>query len=169
LEVMADSKTGAFGVMAGAMVILLKFTAIYDINQQLNTQINIQNLDYLCLIMAVCGWGRWGQLLAIWRYPYLRSQGKGAFHKDAITSIQDLVPSTLVLVSIAIAQIIIHPHQWILAGLTFIMGAAIAFFIGAWFNHKLSGHTGDTYGAVVEWTEAFLLCGITVALKYCHH
>jgi len=28
--------------------------------------------------------------------------------------------------------------------------------IGAWFNHKLGGHTGDTYGAVVEWTEALL-------------
>ncbi|WP_375340718.1 adenosylcobinamide-GDP ribazoletransferase [Okeania sp. SIO2C9] len=29
---------------------------------------------------------------------------------------------------------------------------------GAWFNYCLGGHTGDTYGAVVEWTEALLLC-----------
>ncbi|PHM07277.1 adenosylcobinamide-GDP ribazoletransferase, partial [Nostoc sp. 'Peltigera malacea cyanobiont' DB3992] len=33
---------------------------------------------------------------------------------------------------------------------------------GAWFNHKLGGHTGDTYGAVVEWTEALFLCVLTV-------
>jgi adenosylcobinamide-GDP ribazoletransferase len=165
LEVMADSKTGAFGVMAGVVVILVKFAAIYDINQQLSNQINSQ-ITYLLLMMAACGWGRWGQLLAIWRYPYLRSQGKGAFHKEAITSIQDLVPSTLLLSGLAIAQIIIHPQQWILAILIFTMGAAIAFLVGAWFNHKLSGHTGDTYGAVVEWTEALLLCVLTVALKY---
>jgi adenosylcobinamide-GDP ribazoletransferase len=42
-------------------------------------------------------------------------------------------------------------------------GMAIAWLTGAWFNHKLGGHTGDTYGAVVEWTEAFLLC-LLVAL-----
>jgi adenosylcobinamide-GDP ribazoletransferase len=160
LEVMADSKTGAFGVMAGVILILFKFAAIYDINQQLSNQI-----EYLSLMMAVCGWGRWGQLLAIWRYPYLRSHGKGAFHKEAITSIQDLVPSTLLLLGLAIAQIMIHPQQWILAILIFTMGAAIAFLVGAWFNYKLSGHTGDTYGAVVEWTEAFLLCGLTVVIN----
>jgi adenosylcobinamide-GDP ribazoletransferase len=160
LEVMADSKTGAFGVMAGVLLILFKFAAIYDINQQLSNQI-----DYLSLMMAVCGWGRWGQLLAIWRYPYLRSQGKGAFHKQSIISILDLVPSTLLLMGLAIAQIIIHPHQWILAILIFTMGAAIAFLVGAWFNYKLSGHTGDTYGAVVEWTEALLLCVLTMILN----
>jgi adenosylcobinamide-GDP ribazoletransferase len=160
LEVMADSKTGAFGVMAGVLLILFKFAAIYDINQQLSNQI-----DYLSLMMAVCGWGRWGQLLAIWRYPYLRSQGKGAFHKQSIISILDLVPSTLLLMGLAIAQIIIHPHQWILAILIFTIGAAIAFLVGAWFNYKLSGHTGDTYGAVVEWTEALLLCVLTMILN----
>ncbi|MFM7615455.1 MAG: adenosylcobinamide-GDP ribazoletransferase, partial [Synechococcales cyanobacterium] len=34
--------------------------------------------------------------------------------------------------------------------------------IGAWFNHQLGGHTGDTYGAVVEWTESLLLIGLTL-------
>jgi len=32
-------------------------------------------------------------------------------------------------------------------------GGTIAVLTGAWFNHKLGGHTGDTYGAVVEWTD----------------
>jgi len=39
-------------------------------------------------------------------------------------------------------------------------GGTIAVLTGAWFNHK-GGHTGDTYGAVVEWTEALLLCLLT--------
>jgi len=162
LEVMADSKTGAFGVMAGVMVILLKTAAIYDLNQQLSLK---NAIDYLFLMMAVCGWGRWGQLLAILRYPYLRSQGKGAFHKESIISIWDLVPSTLLLISLAIAQILIHPQQWILAVSVFSLGIAIAVLVGAYFNHKLSGHTGDTYGAVVEWTEALILCGLTIIVK----
>jgi adenosylcobinamide-GDP ribazoletransferase len=43
-----------------------------------------------------------------------------------------------------------------------IVGGAIAIFTGAWFNHQLGGHTGDTYGAVVEWNEALFLCVLTV-------
>jgi adenosylcobinamide-GDP ribazoletransferase len=38
---------------------------------------------------------------------------------------------------------------------------AIALLIPAWFNHQLGGHTGDTYGAVVEWTEALFLVLLT--------
>jgi len=162
LEVMADSKTGAYGVMAGIMVILLKILALHDLNQQLNFQ---NGLDYIFLMMAVCGWARWGQLVAIYRYPYLRPSGKGAFHKDAITSVWDLVPSTLLLMVLAIAQVLINPNWWILGVLTAVMGGAIAYLVGAWFNHKLAGHTGDTYGAVVEWTEALLLCGLTLVVN----
>jgi len=35
---------------------------------------------------------------------------------------------------------------------------------GFWFYRQLGGHTGDTYGAVVEWTEALLLCLLTIFL-----
>jgi adenosylcobinamide-GDP ribazoletransferase len=36
-------------------------------------------------------------------------------------------------------------------------GSTIALLTGAWINHKLGGQTGDSYGAIVEWTEALLL------------
>ncbi|AFY75183.1 cobalamin-5'-phosphate synthase [Synechococcus sp. PCC 7502] len=166
LAVMADSRTGAYGAVAGMVVILLKTLALYDLND-LNSEFTLQSgFDYLCLMMAVCGWGRWGQLLAIWRYPYLRSQGKGAFHKESITSIGNLVPATLLLIGLAIAQIMVNQAHWMLAIFTLVMGVAIAFMVGAWFNYKLSGHTGDTYGAVVEWTETLILCGLTILVNF---
>jgi adenosylcobinamide-GDP ribazoletransferase len=40
-------------------------------------------------------------------------------------------------------------------------GSVISVVTAAWFNYKLGGHTGDTYGAVVEWTEALFLCVIS--------
>ncbi|HEY9614670.1 adenosylcobinamide-GDP ribazoletransferase, partial [Allocoleopsis sp.] len=43
-------------------------------------------------------------------------------------------------------------------------GCAIALITGAWFYRKLGGHTGDTYGAIVEWTEALFLCLLTTTL-----
>jgi len=40
-----------------------------------------------------------------------------------------------------------------------LLAVIITFLISRWFFKQLGGHTGDTYGAVVEWTEAlFLSC-----------
>jgi adenosylcobinamide-GDP ribazoletransferase len=169
LEVMGDSQTGAYGVMAGVLVIVLKVCAVYDLlviicfsPSSLSNSLN--NIDFLFLMAGAGGWGRWGQLLAIFCYPYLRSQGKGDFHKKFITSIWNLVPATLLLVFLGIAQILIHPSQWILAVAVLGLGGAIATGVGAYFNYRFGGHTGDTYGAVVEWTEALMLCSLTIVV-----
>jgi adenosylcobinamide-GDP ribazoletransferase len=153
LKVMADSHTGAFGVMAAVTILLLKSAALADIS----------SYRWLAL-MAACGWGRWGQLVAIARYPYLKPNGKGALHKEAIHSTLEAVPGFVLLLCLSGLPIYLSQQGWLIAAVTSLGGGAIALLIGAWFNHKLGGHTGDTYGATVEWTEAFLLCLLTIVL-----
>jgi len=150
LQVMADSLTGAFGAMAAIAVILLKTAALSDLT------------EYRVLaIVVAAGWGRWGQLVAIIRYPYLKATGKGAIHKEEIYTPIDLLPGLILLLSLSLLQAIVAPHRWLLAVGMVTGGSAIAIFTGAWINYKIGGHTGDTYGAVVEWTEALLLCLLT--------
>jgi adenosylcobinamide-GDP ribazoletransferase len=116
---------------------------------------------WLALILAA-GWGRWAQQVAIARYPYLKPTGKGAMHKQAIRSGWDTLPSLLLLL------LICGLIPWgvglnLLLGMTLaILGGAIALAVPAWFNAQLGGHTGDTYGAVVEWSEALFLVGLTL-------
>lgn len=150
LEVMADSATGAFGAMVAIALILLKTTALSDIT----------NNRWLVLI-ATCGWGRWGQQLAICWYPYLKPTGKGALHKQAIRSYSDLLPGLLLMLATSGWVWLLNGHNLFIPLAMVVAGSAIAICTGAWFNYKLGGHTGDTYGAVVEWTEALFLCVIT--------
>ena len=150
LEVMADSATGAFGAMAAIAILILKTVALSDLD----------SYRWLAL-MAACGWGRWGQQVAIARYPYLKLTGKGAFHKAAITSLLDVLPSLLLLLGLSGLKILLDRNSVVFVLVTASAGSAIAFLTGAWFNYQLGGHTGDTYGAVVEWTEALLLCVLT--------
>lgn len=150
LQVMADSATGAFGAMAGAALLLLKVAALTDITA----------MRWL-ILMGVSGWGRWAQQVAIARYPYLKPTGKGAFHKLAIRSNWDLVPGFLLMVGISAVPALLHRDYGVLSLGLGGAGVAIALLIPAWFAHRLGGHTGDTYGAVVEWTEAFLLVILT--------
>ncbi len=151
LEVMVDSATGAFGAMAAIALLLIKTMALAD----------LPSPHWLGLI-AVCGWGRWGQQTAIALYPYLKPTGKGKFHRSAITSYWDLLPGLILMLSISAVTVLLDRTLLKLALVTVIGGSAIAYSTAAWFDRQLGGHTGDTYGAVVEWTEAFLLCLLTI-------
>jgi adenosylcobinamide-GDP ribazoletransferase len=149
LEVMADSHTGAFGAMAAIVLLLLKTAALAELP------------DWRWFLLPlVAGWGRWAQQVAIARYPYLKPTGKGAFHKTAIRSWVDVMPSLLLLALLSLLPMVLNARG---LGMGLLCGGAIAgVTVPAWFNRKLGGHTGDTYGAVVEWTEAILLMGLTV-------
>ncbi|MBW4663035.1 MAG: adenosylcobinamide-GDP ribazoletransferase [Chroococcus sp. CMT-3BRIN-NPC107] len=151
LEVMVDSATGAFGAMAAIALLLIKTVALADLHSS----------HWLGLI-TVCGWGRWGQQIAIALYPYLKPAGKGKFHSSAITSYRDLVPGLILMLSLSAISVLVDKSLLKLALFTVIGGSAIAYLTAAWFARQLGGHTGDTYGAVVEWTEALLLCVLTV-------
>lgn len=150
LEVMTDSATGAFGAMVAVAILLLKTAALTEIE-----------VDRGLALMAAAGWGRWGQVVAIAFYPYLKPTGKGAFHKEAIRIPQDIVLGLVLLLGLCgMPWFLDKSSGWV----TLVMavgGIAIALLTGAWFHKQLGGHTGDTYGAVVEWTEALFLCLLT--------
>ncbi|MFN9886470.1 MAG: adenosylcobinamide-GDP ribazoletransferase [Pseudanabaena sp.] len=147
LEVMADSNTGAFGAMAAIAILLFKVVALAAITDQ-----------RFWILANVWAWARWGQLRAIMAYPYLKVIGKGKFHQEDLHHWQVwLVAILLTMSNLAIAYFFHAIYLGI--GITLI-GFILAWLIGAWFNRQLGGHTGDTYGAIVEWTEALSLVAI---------
>jgi adenosylcobinamide-GDP ribazoletransferase len=150
LDVMADSRTGAFGAMAAVLILLLKTAALASLSSH-----------RWFMLLLVAGWGRWGQLLAIARYPYLRATGKGALHKAVIQSSWTAAPTFILLVGLG--TVYFGMRQNLGLGLAIgLVGGTVAWWTGAWFNRRLGGHTGDTYGATVEWTETFMLCLLTL-------
>lgn len=147
LQVMGDSHSGAFGVMAAILILLLKTLALSDLTQ-----------GRWFVLMGAAGWGRWGQLSAIAFYPYLKPTGKGAFHKQSLHFPADVIWGWLTLIGFSLIYLLLSPaHQLGVLGMT-LGGMAIALLTGYYFYCRLGGHTGDTYGAVVEWTETFFLC-----------
>jgi len=153
LAVMTDSRMGAFGGMAVVVILLLKVVALGSV---------VTNRPFVLISVAM--WGRWGQQWAIARYPYLKKEGKGAFHKAALPSIKYVLPS---LIGLLLLSGIAGEAEWVpraLAWRTVIGGMVLSILTSAYFYRQLKGHTGDTYGAVVEWTEALLLCSLTAGM-----
>jgi adenosylcobinamide-GDP ribazoletransferase len=153
LTVMSDSVTGAFGAMVAVVIMLLKVCALASIAH-----------DRVWAIMLAAGWGRWGQVLAIAAYPYLKVQGKGAFHRQGMKLPDDILVGLIPLLVVTGCLMYLQPQVWLVLGLRSLAGCGVAAAIGYYFDRKLGGHTGDTYGAVVEWTETFVVCLATIPL-----
>lgn len=152
LPVMADSHTGAFGVMAAIAILGLKTLALAELANGRGW-----------VLVAAMVWGRWGQVVAIARYPYLRPEGKGALHREHMRSPQDWLLGLALALGIHSCWVWQNPNQLMLVGISLVGGLVFSLVTGAWLHYRLGGHTGDTYGATVEWTETLLLCLATLA------
>jgi adenosylcobinamide-GDP ribazoletransferase len=151
LAVMADSRSGAFGVMAAIAILGLKTLALGALGTGRGW-----------VLAAALVWGRWGQGVAIARYPYLKPEGKGALHKAHWRSPQDWLLGLGLAIALHGIWAWQQPAQWRLVTLSMTGGLGLALILPAWFHRRLGGHTGDTYGATVEWIETLLLCLITL-------
>ncbi|QCS48590.1 adenosylcobinamide-GDP ribazoletransferase [Picosynechococcus sp. PCC 11901] len=152
LAVMADSVSGAFGVMTGILILLLKVAALEGLG--------LESWYFFVLIPA---WGRWSQVVAIAFYPYLKAEGKGAFHKQQFQLYPDLCWSICpMLLFVFLSYFFLPISQWLSVILSNLWFMAVAIAVSTWFGHKFQGHTGDTYGATVEWTEVACLVSIVL-------
>ncbi len=149
LAVMADSRSGAFGVMAAIAILLLKTVALASIS----------HMRWFAL-MAAAAWGRWGQQWAIGNYPYLKPSGKGAFHKQAIPSPWYTLPCAVGLIVLTVMGMGLARIAWHYGVVAAAVGIGGSVLLAGWLNRRLGGHTGDTYGAVVEWIEVAVLVSL---------
>ncbi len=144
LEIMRDSRVGAFGVAGGGLLLLAKYAAL----------ISLPHLSGLLLAPVM---GRWVLSMAIFAYPYAREKGLGRDMKDNVRWPQVIISTTItVLVAWFFAE-------W--TGLLAVVLAGIVFWLGAGFIlRRIPGLTGDSYGALCELTELAVLLFFTTGI-----
>ncbi len=140
LEVMRDSRIGAFGVISLIFLLGAKYLAL--------DQIAISLLPYSLILMTVTG--RSTMVLVCYRSPYARSSEGLAKPFTENLGLREMVISSATAFGIALLLMG-------LTGVSIFLGTSL-FGLGwrAFFIKKLGGVTGDILGATNELTE--LLC-----------
>ncbi len=156
LSVMADSLTGAFGVISAIGILGLKVVSLSAIGSD----------GRWLALLVIPGWARWAQVLAVALYPYLKTEGKGAMHNKGVEPWPDLLGGLAALGLVALGLAYLQPQAWLLILAVQGVGLGLSYPISRYFDWRLGGHTGDTYGAVVEWVEAIGLCLLTLPVWY---
>jgi len=150
LEILRDSRVGAYGALGGALLLIAKFAAL--------TALVSGSVRMLALLAAPI-LGRWGMVYAVTRYPYARAAGAGAPFRNR-GNVQLILATIMMLQVLAASAFVIgSPIQAIsaaftLAGLLLIPALLVLLGWLAWASRRLGGGlTGDTYGAACELVE----------------
>lgn len=147
-RVMRDSRTGAFGVVGVALLLLVKYVSLNSIPDYLMTAVLI--------IFPVIS--RWAMVYAIFAYPYARPEGLGANYKKA-TRWPQFTMATIITVAIAAALTLLFSYT----GLLLIPGIfIITTILALYFRYKFAGLTGDNYGAINEAAEVAALLVVII-------
>jgi adenosylcobinamide-GDP ribazoletransferase len=147
LEAMEDSRVGAAGVQAIVLLLLLRAAALFSLAALTPAAVTA------CLLGAPI-WARIAPLLAMERFPYLRDQegGSAGFHRRHWRGLGRELRPTVVLLGFLAGLSLVGQGPWAPWS-----GLIPAVMVPLWLGHRLGGHTGDSYGACVEWTETWAL------------
>ncbi len=142
LEIMKDSRIGAFGALALACQLLLKLVFYTEL-------LKTNTVGWL---LAVPVFARWSMVYAIRFFPYLRLQGLGNPYSDC-TGNREFTLATAVM---AITLVMTLRE----GALVFLVPALLIHWWLKSVSRTLGGLTGDIYGAVEEISEVLGLVAV---------
>lgn len=148
LEIMRDSRLGAYGTLALIFSILLKFSALNAIMDHVNS------IQLFVLIIIISGISR-GIMVWHWRaLPPAREDGV-AKHVG-IPTLQALRENLLISALLLILSILVG---YSILNIVFAIPVTIlsVYLFTRLVDKKINGHTGDTIGASQQISEAALL------------
>lgn len=138
LRIMRDERAGAFAVIGGFLLLLVKYSCLTALGNRA-----------IALIVAATV-ARWGMSVAVVAFPYARPEGLGRWMKDHSGWRQVFLTSLTAFLVAALAARWMGVVAVVLAGTTTVAGAV-------WVLRRLPGLTGDIYGALCEVLETLIL------------
>ena len=149
LEIMKDSRVGAFGVVSFVMLSILDFAILSELS-------GISTLTLVAAIYSTPIIGRLMMVIIIGGFPYARPDGMGKAFAVYTTR------STIILAAIE-ALILLSPLMLLsvmmIKSLLFSLMMTLIFtlYFGKFATKKVGGVTGDIYGAVEIISEALVM------------
>jgi adenosylcobinamide-GDP ribazoletransferase len=147
-KVMRDSRTGAFGAVGIALLLLVKYISLNNVPH-----------DWMyptLVIMPVVS--RWAMVYAVFAFRYARPEGLGKAYKEATRWPQLLLATILALAVAAVLYPAFSFTGFILTAAILVITTLLALY----FKAKFAGLTGDTYGAINEVAEVMVLIAVII-------
>ncbi|MDO4896476.1 MAG: adenosylcobinamide-GDP ribazoletransferase [Moraxella sp.] len=143
LAIMKDPNTGAMGVIALVVVLLLKFSLIYALMEQ-------NALMWLIIVPII---GRMMSLVLFLTTPYVRTDGIGK-------AMSDYLPKRTTWAVLGCWVLVLAVGLYGAGVLMVVLGAGflgLAWGYRCYWRRRIGGMTGDIIGGAIELTEVMML------------
>jgi adenosylcobinamide-GDP ribazoletransferase len=147
LEILRDTRVGAFAVVGAICLLLVKFAALLELP-----------VGYrMAALLVIPALSRAAMVYAARAYPYARSEpGLGQLFREGLTWREVIVAAAVAILAAGLA---LGVAGLALALCVWLMTVTIAW----WVRRRIPGLTGDVYGAIDELAEVgALLCLLVV-------
>lgn len=139
LEIMRDSRIGAYGALALIFLILGKFIILTELtSEHVWRWLIVSHVAARWTVLPLCKW-----------LPYARPEGQGKLVAKQITSTALNIGSLTFLLTLLL-------FPWRTALITFAVTLAVTFISGLYYKRRTGGITGDCLGATNQITELLL-------------
>ncbi len=150
LAIMKDSRIGTFGAVSLFLVLILKVAFLSELTE---------SYPIFSVILAAAT-GRWVISGAIMYFPSARPDGMGALFKKNCGK-REFIVSSSIMGAVSLFCLAVGGPVVVL------LTAAAAYGAAAFLSKRLGGLTGDSYGALCEFSEAvaLFLCVIVYNIR----
>jgi adenosylcobinamide-GDP ribazoletransferase len=150
LEILRDSRVGAYGVGGGALLLLARYATLESLSPGL----------WAFAVIAAIIIGRWAMVWLVTLFPYVRAHGAGSGFR---ASGARLIGASVMAAALLGALMVFAPwgtltQRALVLTMLGASGLTVALLWALWASRRLGGGlTGDTYGAANELVEVAIL------------
>jgi len=156
-RIMSDSRVGGFGVAGAFCLLLLFYVSLSSISEPYRM---------IALILTPT-LGRWSIVYAIFAFPYAKPTGLGVSFKEQ-AGWQGFTLATFIALVAAVGLFAIRGLGLMLVGLVLVFTVwLVALAVALFLRGKFGGLTGDSYGAINEVTQVFVLIFFCAVSGWC--
>ena len=149
LEIMKDSRIGAYGAIGIICLLAIKCAALAS----------TPPATVVATLFIAHPLSRLAAVSLIWLMDYARDEGKAKPMAQEMTTGEFIIAATCALLP-AIACGVLGIVNWATLVFAVVAAAAAAFWLGRKCQHRLQGYTGDCLGAVQQLAEVAIYLAI---------
>lgn len=155
LEIMKDSRIGAYGAIGIGLMLALKWMVLSS----------LPSPAVVAALLIAHPVSRLAAISLVWRMDYAKANGKAKPMGQEMSSGEFCIATVTTLLPIAILCLTgLMPLLAVIAGILF--AALASFWLARLFQRRIAGYTGDCLGAVQQTAEVAFYLGVLATIAY---